>query len=126
MSLLKQLAARGVAESQEVAVQHDIPMGDFVKEFNGAFGNRRTISDDDFAALKKHIAELRQQIMQGTFVRTTENLRIITAWFRASREESIVIIQPKKVKEKAPPKPRKVSKKKEIELMAQRSLEELL
>lgn len=125
-SLLQQLAAKGLAEQAQTPDQFDIPIGEFVREYNHAGANRRTINDNEFAQLKQHVAELRQQIMQGTFEKTTDNLRIIVAWFRATREESIIIVQPKKVKEKAPPKPRKLSKKKEIELLSQRDLIDLL
>lgn len=121
MSLLKQLAA--YADTQ-AAKELDVSTDTFFKETPTL--SRRTITDNEFAALKKHIADLRTQIMQGTFVPTTDNLRTITAWFRASREESFTVVPEKKKKEPAAAKPKRVSKKAKIEQLLQGDLEDLL
>jgi len=63
----------------------------------------RSITDDQYRALKKLIAEYREEIMQGNFVATKEKLHTITIWYRVLREEAFIVIKEKPVKEKKTP-----------------------
>lgn len=123
MSLLKQLVA--LAETEE-GKNLDVSTDTFFKAQESTLLSRRTITDDEFAALKKQVSDLRQQIMQGTFEPTTDKLRTIVAWFRASREEGFTVVPEKKKKEPAAAKPKRVSKKAKIEQLLQGNLEDLL
>jgi hypothetical protein len=77
----------------------------------------RSISDEQFRALKLLIAEYRAEIMKGSFVATREKLHNIVVWYRVSREEAFVVIKPKVVKEKTPAKPRTSRAKKALPII---------
>jgi hypothetical protein len=77
----------------------------------------RSISDEQFRALKLLIAEYRAEIMKGSFVASKEKLHNIVMWYRVSREEAFVVIKPKVVKEKAPAKPRTSRAKKALPII---------
>ena len=77
----------------------------------------RSISDEQFRALKLLIAEYRAEIMKGSFIATREKLHNIVMWYRVSREEAFIVIKPRVVKEKAPAKPRASRAKKALPII---------
>lgn len=77
----------------------------------------RSISDEQFRALKLLIAEYRAEIMKGSFAPTKEKLHNIVMFYRVSREEAFVVIKEKVKKEKAPAKPRTSRAKKALPII---------
>jgi hypothetical protein len=75
---------------------------------------RATVSNEEMRQLKQTMLRFRKEIEEKTFISNVENLRIITAWFRASREQSFTALKPvkeKKVRVAKEPKEKKPSKK---------------
>jgi hypothetical protein len=107
MGLLEQLAA------EEDEAPAEVSTAGFAAMLSVDL-TRATVSNEEMRQLKQTMLRFHKEIKEKTFTSSVENLRIITAWFRASREQSFTALKPvkeKKVRVAKKPKEKKPSKK---------------
>lgn len=97
-------AAKETAKIVEVKELEDMPMADFFEALDqeDTQVTSKSVTNDQFIALRRTIEEYRKEIMVGNFIPTPYKLHTIVMWFRVSREEAFVAIKPKVVREKKP------------------------
>lgn len=99
------------------AESNDVSTKDFLLDLSNTEVTSITklsVTTEQAIAIKKAIAEYREEIKKGSFEPSTEKLHTIVMWFRISREEAFVLAKEKPIKLV---KERATRKKKEVPII---------